>query len=112
MLPEKAAYACAAAAAPNLVLDQDLLEESDDVGVLRSSLVTWLPVGPPVYLLLWEAFFLFFFFFNFLFIFERRSMSGTGVEKERKTLNPKHAPGFKLSAHRLTWGSNSRTVRW
>ena len=64
VLPEKAVYACAAAAAPNLVLDQDLLEESDDVGVLRSSLVTWLPVGPPVYFLLWEAFFLFF-FFNF-----------------------------------------------
>ena len=38
-------------------------------------------------------------------------MSGGGAERERKTQNPKEAPGSELSAKSPTWGSNSRTVK-
>ena len=37
-------------------------------------------------------------------------MSMGGAQRERETQNPKQAPGSKLSAQSLTWGSNSQTV--
>ena len=55
------------------------------------------------------------FFLMFLFIFERererQSVSRGGAERERKTQNPKQAPGSQLSAQSPTRSSNSQTAR-
>ena len=39
-----------------------------------------------------------------------RAWAGEG-QRERETQNPKQAPRSQLSAHNLTWGSDSQTVR-
>ena len=41
----------------------------------------------------------------------RQSAGGGGEEREKKTQNPKQAPGSELSAQSPTQGSNPRTVR-
>ena len=51
------------------------------------------------------------FFLFFMFIFERETERKQRRGRERKTQNPKHAPGSELLAQSLTWGSNSRIVR-
>ena len=53
--------------------------------------------------------FLRFFFlivFNVYSFLRDRELSRGGAERERETLNPKQAPGSRLSAQSLTQGSN------
>ena len=51
--------------------------------------------------------------FFLMFIFERESERAQAVEgqRERKTQDPKQAPGSELSAQRPTRDSNPQTVR-
>ena len=44
------------------------------------------------------------------FLFLRDRVQAGKGQKERKTQNPKQAPGSELSAQSLTWGSNPQTV--
>ena len=48
-----------------------------------------------------------------MFIFERERERERAVEgqRERKTQNPRQAPGSELSAQSPMWGSNPQTVR-
>ena len=47
----------------------------------------------------------------YLFLNERETGYEQGRSREKQTQNPRQAPGSKLSADSLMWGSNSRTVR-
>ena len=54
--------------------------------------------------------FLFLEFFNVCLFLRDGVRVGEG-QRERETQNPKQDIGFELSAHSLTWGSNSQAVR-
>ena len=84
--------------------------------------MTWAPPGTPALSLPHPTFYepqsnfkntiksIRMFFFQCLFIFERGRIQAGEGQRERRTQNPKKAPGSELSAQSPTRGSNSRTL--
>ena len=79
-------------------------------GMLFNDMAPWFPHLYNTYIHTYILFYLF--IFNvYLFLRQRETEHEWGRVRERKTQNPKQAPGSELSAQSPTRGSNSRTMR-